>query len=101
MRLELCRWRFVEYKVFFQHAVDARHVFLNGKGSIHGASHVIVMFDGHIEKRHGGVSEQAIDDAIMLNDDLRGGLKKFRSDGSEFFDSPFVRKTGVFPAIGE
>jgi hypothetical protein len=59
------------------------------------------MLDGDIEKCHGRIPQQAIHDAIMLNDDSRSGLEKLLRDRSEFFDPQLVRQAGVFAAIGE
>jgi len=59
---------------------------LNRKRSVYSAGHVIVMLDGDIEKCHGRVPQQAIHDAIMLNDDSRSGLEKLCRYRSEFFD---------------
>jgi hypothetical protein len=72
-------------KFFSGQSIDAFDSVLNGKCSVHSAGHVIAVLNGDIEKCHGGIAQQAIHDAIMLNDSSGSDLKKLFRDWSQFF----------------
>jgi hypothetical protein len=64
---------------------------LNRERRIYGADHVIIVLDRDIKKGHGRIAQQAINDAIMLNDDSGGGLKKFFRDRRQRFNPQLMR----------
>src|SRR3954465_15782755 len=59
-----------------QLCIDALYSIFDAEGRANGTKHVIVMLNRYIEERHDCVTEEMIDDSMVLSDDFRADLEE-------------------------
>jgi hypothetical protein len=92
---------YAEDKCALQFGVDVVHGVLNPKCRAHGAQHVIVVLDGHVEQRHNRIAQEMVDDAMVLCDDRGTRLEKFFRYRRQLLDPKLVREASIAAAVGE
>lgn len=88
-------------KFAVQRCVDAFYFFLNPKCRVDRTNHVVVVFDGDVEKGYDSVAQQTVHDSMLRPNDSGTRLEKFLRNWRQLFDPKLLRETSVFPAIGE